>query len=267
MQQDIEAVKAFYDENPQKEWERFDTHPSEFFITTKMMERLIRPGEHILDIGGGPGRYSIYFAQRGCDVTLLDLSERNAAFAREKAAQMGLPLTTFVGDAREADTLIEGEFDHVFLMGPLYHLLEEADRVRAVNEAIAKLKPGGKLYASFILLFGGLVFAMKHAVGALIDPAEEKYIDAILHRRPFCGDGFTKVYSAWPEEIAAFMEQFSLKKLHLFGQEGILSPGEANIFAQPQEVVDKWVEVAVALCEHKEFFSFAEHLMYIGEKQ
>lgn len=180
---------------------------------------------------------------------------------------MGLPLTTFVGDAREADTLIEGEFDHVFLMGPLYHLLEEADRVRAVNEAIAKLKPGGKLYASFILLFGGLVFAMKHAVGALIDPAEEKYIDAILHRRPFCGDGFTKVYSAWPEEIAAFMEQFSLKKLHLFGQEGILSPGEANIFAQPQEVVDKWVEVAVALCEHKEFFSFAEHLMYIGEKQ
>lgn len=43
MQQDIEAVKAFYDENPQKEWERFDTHPSEFFITTKMMERLIRP--------------------------------------------------------------------------------------------------------------------------------------------------------------------------------------------------------------------------------
>lgn len=267
MQQDIEAVKAFYDENPQKEWERFDTHPSEFFITTKMMERLIRPGEHILDIGGGPGRYSIYFAQRGCDVTLLDLSEGNAAFAREKAAQMGLPLKTFVGDAREADTLIEGEFDHVFLMGPLYHLLEEADRVRAVNEAIAKLKPGGKLYASFILLFGGLVFAMKHAVGALIDPAEEKYIDAILHRRPFCGDGFTKVYSAWPEEIAAFMEQFSLKKLHLIGQEGILSPGEANIFAQPQEVVDKWVEVAVALCEHKEFFSFAEHLMYIGEKQ
>ncbi len=57
-----------------------------------MMERLIRPGEHILDIGGGPGRYSIYFAQRGCDVTLLDLSEGNAAFAREKAAQMGLPL-------------------------------------------------------------------------------------------------------------------------------------------------------------------------------
>lgn len=101
MQQDIEAVKAFYDENPQKEWERFDTHPSEFFITTKMMERLIRPGEHILDIGGGPGRYSIYFAQRGCDVTLLDLSEGNAAFAREKAAQMGLPLKTFVGDARE----------------------------------------------------------------------------------------------------------------------------------------------------------------------
>lgn len=40
MQQDIEAVKAFYDENPQKEWERFDTHPSEFFITTKSLNAL-----------------------------------------------------------------------------------------------------------------------------------------------------------------------------------------------------------------------------------
>lgn len=267
MQKDIEAVKAFYNENPQKEWERFDTHPSEFLVTTKMMERLIRPGERILDIGGGPGRYSLYFAQRGCDVTLLDLSEGNAAFARGKAAQMELPLTTFVGDAREADTLIKGEFDHVFLMGPLYHLLEETDRIRAVNAAIKRLKPGGKLYASFILLFGGMVFAMKHAVGAIADPAEEAYIDAVLNKRPFCGDGFTKVYSAWPEEIASFMSQFPLRKLHLFGQEGFLSPGEENIFAQPREVVNKWVEVAVAMCEREELFSFAEHLMYIGEKQ
>ena len=44
-----------------------------------MMDKYIRPGDRILDIGGGPGRYAIRFAQRGCAVTLVDLSPGNIA--------------------------------------------------------------------------------------------------------------------------------------------------------------------------------------------
>ena len=53
------------------------------------MEEYI-PGDtpqKILDIGGGPGRYSIFLAQKGHDVTLFDLSGKNIRQAIEKAQE------------------------------------------------------------------------------------------------------------------------------------------------------------------------------------
>lgn len=44
--------------------ERLETHPFEFIFTTYMMDKYIRGGDRILDIGGGPGRYSIYYAKK-----------------------------------------------------------------------------------------------------------------------------------------------------------------------------------------------------------
>lgn len=67
--------------------ERLETHPFEFIFTTYMMDKYIRNGDRILDIGGGPGRYSIYYAKKNCDVTLVDLSPGNIALAKEKAAE------------------------------------------------------------------------------------------------------------------------------------------------------------------------------------
>lgn len=265
----VEVVRNFYDENVQYEWERLDRNPFEFALTTAMMERHIRPGDRVLDIGGGPGRYSLYFAGRGCDVTLLDLSENNVRFARQKAAEQGLRLTALAGDAREADKLAGGPFDHVFLMGPLYHLLEEAERIRAVEAALACLKPGGNLYASFILLFSGMIYMMRQAPEHIVEEMEVKYnnyIDCVVRDDSYGGASFTEAFFIRLGDVLPFMARFPLSTLHLFGQEGILAPCERNILAQPKEIVDRWVNVALQLCEREELLSFAEHVMYIGRK-
>ena len=136
MDRRIEEVKHHYDADPEGEWERLESHPFEFILTTWMMERYIRPGDSILDIGGGPGRYSVHFAKRGCAVTLAELSPGNVELARRKAAEAGVELTAHAVNCLELDGLDLGRFDHVFLMGPLYHLLEEADRVRADRKSV-----------------------------------------------------------------------------------------------------------------------------------
>ena len=87
MDSTIETVRGYYDEHAQLEWDRLKERPFEFIFTTEMMERYVRPGDRILDIGGGPGRYSIHFAQMGCQVVLAELSSGNVALAREKAAE------------------------------------------------------------------------------------------------------------------------------------------------------------------------------------
>ena len=84
MQERTDEVRSHYDENPRKEWDRLQKRfPHEKYITTHMIDRYIRPGDTILDIGGGPGQYSIHYARQGHDVTLLDLSGGNVSFAKK----------------------------------------------------------------------------------------------------------------------------------------------------------------------------------------
>ena len=90
MEQDTAIIQAYYNANAELEWQRLEEHPFEFLLTTYMMEKYIRPGDRILDIGGGPGRYAIHFARRGCDVTLVDLSAENVRLAQAKAAEAGV---------------------------------------------------------------------------------------------------------------------------------------------------------------------------------
>ena len=266
MEDDVRTVQTYYDENVSSEWERLQKHPFEFRITTAMMAKHIRPGDRVLDVGGGPGRYALHLAKLGCDVTLVDLSPENAAFAAEKAQELGVSLSAHSGDARTVDRMGLGAFDHVLLMGPLYHLLEEEDRVRAVNAALNCLRPGGKLYAAFILMFAGMIYDMMYMPAMVLDDSEQKFIDCVLRDGSFSGAAFTQAHFISQREILPFMARFPLKKLHLLGQEGILSPCEENLLAQPPEVVDRWVELAVQLCEREELLSYSEHVLYIGEK-
>jgi 2-polyprenyl-3-methyl-5-hydroxy-6-metoxy-1,4-benzoquinol methylase len=265
MEDYVRIIQEHYDSDVQKEWDRLEKHPFEFIITTRLMDRYIKPGDRILDIGGGPGRYSIYYANKGCDVTLFDLSSENVKFALEKSKEMNLNIKVITGDAREVDKLIKKEFDHIFVMGPMYHLLDEKDRIKALNEAISLLKPGGLIYVSFILMFAGIIYGMKYDPQLLLCETQ-KYIDSVLKSESYIGDSFTKAFFINQKDIIPFMNKFCLEKKHLFGQESILSPCEGNILNQSQEVIDKWIEIAEQLCERDEFLSYSDHAMYIGQK-
>lgn len=260
-----DLVREYYNTHVQAEWDRIPDRP-EFLLTCRYMDRYIRPGDRVLDIGGGPGRYTFYLAEKGCDVTLLDFAENALAFARDAAARRGLSVRTVCGDACAADTLLRETFDHVLLMGPLYHLLEEAERAQATAAALRLLKPGGLLFASFMSLSAGMLYAMKldPDIQASMEPCEIEFRDCFLTQRVYAGDAFAPVAFLPPRDILPFMTQFPLEKLHFFGQESILSPCESIILSRPKEIVGVWLDYAERLCEREDLLSWADHLMYIG---
>ena len=269
MKQDTAAVRDHYNANAQREWNRIDEHPFEFLLTTYMMEKYIHAGDRILDIGGGPGRYAIHFAKRGCNVTLVDLSEENVRLANENASVSGVVIQSHTEDCLHLDALSLGLYDHVFLMGPLYHLLDPADQKDAVEIALSHLRPGGKLYVSFILAFGAIIFDLKNGGNIVRDytnPATRPLIDDVVFGEDYRGQAFTRVCLSNQRSILPFMEQFPLKKLHLFGQEGILAPNENELLQRDQEEINCWIELAKRFLEIPELLSFSEHAMYIGEK-
>jgi len=262
------TVRDYYDSAVDTEWNRIANRP-EFLLTIRMLDRYIKPGDKVLDIGGGPGRYSLYLAKKGCGVTLLELSPGNTAFAAQEAANQNLPLITITGDAREADTLATDMYDHILLMGPLYHLLDEPSRIKSVNAALSVLKPGGIIYASFINMFAGMIYGMKHAPEIILStvPCEIEFKECVIAKKSYAGDAFTHAFFIDQNEILPFMAQFPLEKLHLFSQEGITAPCETNIMSQSPEIINAWLDFSEKIWEREEFLSWAEHLMYVGRKK
>jgi len=261
----VRIVREFYDDQVLYEWERIVDKP-EFLLTCRMLDRYIKPGDKVLDIGGGPGRYSFYLAEKGCDVTLFDLSSESINHASNYASEKGLAIRAVCGDAREVNDIVHGQFDHVLLMGPLYHLLEDLDRSRAVDAALQLLKIGGLLFAAFISMSGGLVFGLRDVPEQFADPHEERFLVPLVSGKSFGGAAFTQAFFINQKEIVPFMNRFPLEKLHLFGQESVLAPNVENFMQQPPEVKAAMLDIAEKLCEKEEYLSWSEHLMYVGRK-
>lgn len=262
----IEQVRAYYDEDAAHEWERMDRHPIEWAVNTHYIERYARPGDRVLDVGGGPGRYSIHLAQRGCDVTLADLSHGSVRHALAMARERGVSHVAVQADARDLSRFPDEAFDHVLLMGPLYHLLDEGDRIRAVGEAMRVLKPGGVLFAAFMNLYAGMFFGMARDPASILTKAEEDYMRRVMANEPYAGRSFTHLYCARPEDVLPLMERFPLEKLHLLGSEAMVGICEKGVLEHPKEVVDAWCRVALRFCEDERFISMSEHFLYIGRK-
>lgn len=85
--------------------------PGDFFDRLSSLG-WIAPGRRALDLGTGTGTLAIGFAERGLEVTGLDISDELLTVARRAAADRGLSAHFVVGQA-EATGLDESSFDLV----------------------------------------------------------------------------------------------------------------------------------------------------------
>ena len=124
----------------------------EFFTTMHYIHRYATAQSKVLEIGAGTGRYSIALAKEGMDVTAVEMVESNLAVLKENSK--GLEnLTAYQGDATDLSRLADNTFDVTLLLGPMYHLFEEEEVNRAIDEAIRVTKPGGVIMFAFVSVF------------------------------------------------------------------------------------------------------------------
>jgi ubiquinone/menaquinone biosynthesis C-methylase UbiE len=163
------------------------------------------PPKIVLDVGGGPGVYSLWLARKGYEVHLIDIVPRHLEEAREASRnQPEHPIASVSqGDAR---SLAQSDVscDVVLLMGPLYHLTNHIDRIRALREANRVLRPGGLVFASAINRFASLVDGLRN--GFIDDPYFVEILERDLaegqHRNPRrVPEYFTNAHSHLPEEL------------------------------------------------------------------
>ncbi|WP_079506937.1 class I SAM-dependent methyltransferase [Mesobacillus jeotgali] len=260
----MNEIQAWYD-NAYDEWERLQRHKIEFDITKRYLDDFIKGDNlEIFDIGGGPGRYAMYLAERGHKVTLLDLSSKNIEVAKRKSFEKGIALEGYIhGNALELEEF-QHHFDVILLMGPLYHLTEEADRRKAVEGALKLLKPDGIIIASFISVYAPLqdsllnLYPIESVQGLLgyLQDGENKD-----------GKGFTTAYFINPKEAKEFMKSYGLKELIFAGIENILGCKEKEINLLNESEYRKWIEIGYHLSTDENLIGTSQHFLYIGRKE
>lgn len=203
------SVRAHYDTGHERRrlFTENDEPRLELVRTPEILERsLPPPPAHVLDVGGGPGTYAGILAQRGYDVHLIDPVPLHVAQARHAAAnQPDQPFTASLGDARSLPEP-DGTRDAVLLLGPLYHLTERDERLRALREALRVLKDDGIVAAVGISRFRTVLAGLMGS--DLHDPAFRPIVESGFrtgqHRNPDpVGDPqrFTTAYLHRPGEL------------------------------------------------------------------
>lgn len=221
-------ISAFYAKGLERDRLASGDGALEFARTQVLLERYLPgPGSVVIDVGGGPGRYSLWLASRGYRVHLIDPVPLHIEQAR--AASGGALASIETGDALEL-RFPDETADAVLLLGPLYHLLEPEDRVRALAEARRVCRPGGVVVAAAISRFASALDGLR--AGYLIDRAFAQIVAGDLsdgrHRNPTGHPAyFTTAYFHRPEELAAECEAAGLTHEETLAVEGIgwLLPG------------------------------------------
>ncbi len=261
-------VEKFYDEHAQAEWDRLSLrHRSEYDNSIRGILEFLPPAPAaVIDIGGGPGRYAIALAQKGYKVTLLDLSQANLDLAKQKAAEVGVELQGyFHANALDLTAFPEESYNAALLMGPLYHLHQEADRLAALGQVRQLIKPGGPIFATFITRFSAFRDAAVHGYSFVeADPAyAESWLATGIN---YHGGGFTDAYFAHPNEVIPLMEKAGFVTLKMIGCEGILSGHEEYVYSLTGEAKKIWLDLNYRFAQEPSLYGAADHLLYSGRK-
>ena len=119
----------------------------EFETTMHHLRRFLKPGMQLLDIGAGTGRYTSALMAEGYDVKAVELVKRNIQvfLDREPTADV------VQGDARNMPFIPTASADVTLLLGPLYHLIGDEEKLTALTEAKRVTKPDGLIFVAYLM--------------------------------------------------------------------------------------------------------------------
>jgi SAM-dependent methyltransferase len=222
----------------------------------------------VLDVGGGPGGHACWLAARGYQVHLIDITPLHVELARQASTrQPEAPLASAeVGDARALPWGSE-TVDAVVLFGPLYHLTDRADRLRALREAHRVLRPGGALLAAAVSRFASALDGLCR--GFLKDPQFAEIVRRDLidgqHRNPTGRpEYFMDTFFHHPDELRAEVAEAGFAAATVYGVEG---PGwlvsDFDAWWDRGEYRDRLLQLARALEAEPSLSGVSAHLLAV----
>lgn len=228
----------------------------EFLTTIHYIEKYLKPGNKILDLGAGAGEYSLYLAEAGYEVTAVELAGPNIE-AFEKKIQPNMKLDLHHGNALDLSRFEDDFFDIVLLLGPLYHLGNEEDRQTCIKEAKRVCKPDGTIFFAFIS-------------NDMVILTELYYVSGFLKGNSYDHDTF-KVED-FPfvfftlDQMREMLICAGVETLKEIASDGVSELIEDKINGLDDESYEMYLKYHFYCCEKPEMLGRSNHLLFIGRK-
>ena len=257
----MEIIRAFYDQADEGSRLQRSRHGQlEYAVTMHYIHRFAPPGSRVLEVGAGTGRYSIALAKEGMNVTAVELVESNFSILQKNSAGME-NLQAIQGDATDLSDFADQTFDITLVLGPLYHLYDQEDIHKAIDEAIRVTKKDGILFFAFISVFG--IMYTNYLQGNWSLGQEENFTKdyKVRHFKEQLFTGYDVT------EFEKMFEEKPVQWVATTGTDGILEPIEGRsdfeISDQDFQAFVKWY---LAFSEKRELLGHANHLLYVCRK-
>lgn len=265
---DISDIAAYYDLAVDAEDARLERHQLEHDITWRYLSRYLPPAGSVLEIGAATGRYTVPLSQLGYAVTAVDLSPALLQRCRQRLADEGLEQRAhiIVADARDLRDVPDMAFHAVLVMGPLYHLITEADRRKALEQAIDRLEHAGILVSAFLSRLGVLGDILRRTPEWIEREAEVRSHLTLGHRPDTAARGGFRGYYARVPEIRALHETLGLETVAIAGVEPAVSAHDEDYNNLQREHRAAWLDLLFEMSGDESIIGASRHILYIGRK-
>ncbi|MBS1686719.1 MAG: class I SAM-dependent methyltransferase [Bacteroidetes bacterium] len=271
---DKQKIINYYDRFD--EWARLDTAEGrlEFDILMEIISAYVSPGATILDLGGGPGRYTAALSRLGYNMHLADLSPALIDVAHDKVKEHGdidHIKSMIVADATDLSVYGSESMDAVLLMGPLYHLTTAEEIQDCLSEVYRVLKDKGILIAVFIPWLSGLksvvaraLYKPEQADSATLHHVSETGVFANKHE-----EGFQEGRYLRTDDLLRYLHELGFERWLLRSVRGLGNGMETAIQQCKEKNISLYTSIMDLIMNTATEASVLEssgHAVYIGRK-
>lgn len=157
----MDPIRQLFDELGEGEWDRFDKDTLSrvsLEVHRRFLRRHVPEGADVLEIGAGPGRFTIELARMGCAVVVSDVSPVQLALNERHVVDAGWEASVVerrLLDIRDLSSVPEASFDAVVAYGgPLSYVFDQAET--CLSEMLRVVRRGGRVIASVMEAIGTL---------------------------------------------------------------------------------------------------------------
>lgn len=235
----------------------------EFLTTMRYIEKYLRPGMHVLEIGAGTGRYSHALAQKGYEVDAVELVQHNIDIFREKT-QPGEKVTIRQGNAKDLSMFADDTYDITLLLGPMYHLYTVEEQHQALAEAIRVTKKGGIVFAAYC---GNDATMVQYCFGRgmLKEKRYQDLVDPVTFKASSDPAELFELYRK--EDIDGLMADFAVTRLHYVGTDMATNYMRSCIDEMDEDFFQVYLCYHFVICERSDMVGVSHHILDVFRKE